>query len=103
MGCLQTLLFDAVGRGDWAADHRHRAIREELLVQRSLERRWRDLVRTVAPEAANQDTVFAWLQVVVALAIELANLTVSRHDELLELRAPAAAIRRGLSYIARRM
>jgi hypothetical protein len=38
---------------------------EELFVQKSLERRWRELVRTVAPEAARQDVVFNWLQVVV--------------------------------------
>jgi hypothetical protein len=63
-------------------------IREELLVQRDLERRWRDLVRTVAPEAGNQDTIFDWLQVVVQLAIDYAGLThVPRSDEPLELRA----------------
>ncbi len=61
---------------------------EELRVQRDLERRWRDLVRTVAPEAGNQETIFRWLQVIVELAIEYAGLQhVSRSDEPLELRA----------------
>lgn len=103
LGRLQDILFNAVQRVDWGGHYAHRAIREELLVQRSLERRWRDLVRTVAPEAANQDTVFAWLQVVVALAIELANMTVSRHDEPTELRALPPQFEESLSYIARRM
>ena len=82
---------------------RHRAIREELLVQRSLEHRWRDLVRTVAPEAANQPTVFAWLQVVVALAIELAKVKAPDRDEPFELRALPPQFEEGLSYIAQRI
>jgi hypothetical protein len=98
---LQNLLIGAVERTNWTSYHGQRAIREELLVQRSLERRWRDLVRTVAPEAANQETIFAWLQVVVALAIYMANLTVTQHDEPFELRALPPQFEESLSYIAR--
>jgi hypothetical protein len=100
---LQDILFAAIHRANWSSHHGQRAIREELLVQRSLERRWRDLVRTVAPEAANQDTVFLWLQVVVALAIEMAQMTVPHHDEPFELRALPPQFEESLSYIARRI
>jgi hypothetical protein len=99
---LRTVLIDAVRGGHWQT-HGHRAIREELLVQRSLEHRWRDLVRTVAPEAANQPTVFAWLQVVVALAIELAKVKAPDRDEPFELRALPPQYEESLSYIAQRI
>jgi hypothetical protein len=36
----------------------------------SLESRWRDLVRTIAPDASGQHAVFAWLRLVVAQALE---------------------------------
>jgi hypothetical protein len=49
------------------------AVVEELSVQLSLEERWRNLVRTVAPEAGNQESVFRLLR----LVIEQAN-----HDAL---------------------
>ena len=50
------------------------AVVEELSVQFSLEERWRNLVRTVAPEAGNQESIFRLLR----LVIEQAN-----HDALL--------------------
>lgn len=42
---------------------------EELLVQQSLEKRWQDLVRTVAPEAGDQERVFRLLELVIEQAI----------------------------------
>ena len=45
------------------------AVMEELRVQHSLEDRWRNLVRTVAPEAGNQERVFRLLELVVEQAI----------------------------------
>lgn len=45
------------------------AVMEELRVQYSLEDRWRNLVRTVAPEAGNQERVFRLLELVVEQAI----------------------------------
>jgi hypothetical protein len=45
------------------------AVMEELRVQHSLEDRWRNLVRTVAPEAGNQQRVFRLLELVVEQAI----------------------------------
>jgi hypothetical protein len=44
------------------------AVVEELSVQLSLERRWRDLVRTVAPEAGNQESIFRLLRLVIEQA-----------------------------------
>jgi hypothetical protein len=38
---------------------------EELRVQESLEQRWQDLVRTVAPEAGDQEAVFRLLKLVI--------------------------------------
>jgi hypothetical protein len=49
--------------------HLRSRLTEELLVQKSLERRWRELVGSIAPEAARQDRVFNWLQVVIMQAI----------------------------------
>jgi hypothetical protein len=51
------------------------AVMEELSVQLSLEERWRNLVRTVAPEAGNQETVFRLLK----LVIEQANFDVQHN------------------------
>jgi hypothetical protein len=54
------------------------SVREELSVQWSLEERWQDLVRTVAPEASNQRRVFDLLRLVIKQAnfdaAQLANL-----------------------------
>jgi hypothetical protein len=44
------------------------AVGEELRVQGSLERRWRDLVRTVAPEAGDQESIFSLLELVISQA-----------------------------------
>jgi hypothetical protein len=44
------------------------AVLEELRVQWSLEERWQNLVRTVAPEAGNQDQVFGLLKTVIEQA-----------------------------------
>jgi hypothetical protein len=52
-----------------ARPHLRTRLIEELQIQKSLEKRWRELVRSVAPEAAGQDLVFSWLQVVVMQAI----------------------------------
>jgi len=55
------------------------AVGEELRVQNSLEQRWQDLVRTVAPEAADQEAIFSLLRLVVEQAIHdvetIANTT----------------------------
>jgi hypothetical protein len=55
---------------------------EELNVQRSLESRWQDLVRTVAPEAGDRESVFRLLRLVIAQASfdaeQLAGQGVSR-------------------------
>ncbi len=73
-------------------------------MQRSLERRWRDLVRTVAPEAGNQDTVFDWLEVVILVASGLDNLHMPHSDEPLELRAHLPPqFEESLAHIARSM
>ncbi len=44
------------------------AVLEELRVQESLEERWQNLVRTVAPEAGNQQSVFELLRRVIRQA-----------------------------------
>jgi hypothetical protein len=44
------------------------AVLEELRVQESLEQRWQDLVRTVAPEAGDQPSVFELLRLVIRQA-----------------------------------
>jgi hypothetical protein len=44
------------------------AVAEELRVQESLEKRWQDLVRTVAPEAADRESVFGLLKLVIKQA-----------------------------------
>lgn len=44
------------------------AVLEELRVQESLEERWQNLVRTVAPEAGNQQSVFELLRLVIRQA-----------------------------------
>jgi hypothetical protein len=44
------------------------AVVEELTVQFSLEERWRNLVRTVAPEAGNQESIFRLLRLVIEQA-----------------------------------
>jgi hypothetical protein len=103
LGRLTDTLSRALGNGNWQAPDAHHVIREELRVQRSLERRWRDLVRTVAPEAGNQSTVFDWLQVVVHLALGLASLTLPASDEPLELRALPPQFEETLAQIARRI
>lgn len=87
--------------GHWQTPQGQTAIREELMVQRSLERRWRDLVRTVAPEAGNQDTVFDWLQVVIHLAMTLGSVHIPHSDEPLELRALPPQFEETLAHIAR--
>jgi hypothetical protein len=43
---------------------------EELRVQRSLEERWENLVRTVAPEAGNRREIFDLLRTVIEQAYE---------------------------------
>jgi hypothetical protein len=54
-------------------------VAEELRVQASLEERWQDLVRTVAPEAGDQEFVFRLLKMVIEQAAydadRLAHLT----------------------------
>jgi hypothetical protein len=101
-GRLTLVLGDLLSQPRWRTPHASRAIREELMVQRSLERRWRDLVRTVAPEAANQDTVFGWLQVVVDLAMSLANLQLPYRDEPFELRALPPQFEESLAQLVRK-
>jgi hypothetical protein len=44
------------------------AVLEELRVQESLEERWQNLVRTVAPEAGDQESVFELLKLVIKQA-----------------------------------
>jgi hypothetical protein len=44
------------------------AVLEELRVQESLEDRWRNLVRTVTPEAGDQESVFQLLKQVIEQA-----------------------------------
>jgi hypothetical protein len=100
---LTHTLDHALQHGNWQNPEGRLVIREELMVQRSLERRWRDLVRTVAPEAGNQSTVFDWLQVVIHLAINLASLTLPRSDEPIELRALPPQFEETLAQIARRI
>lgn len=100
---LKLLLTDLLTDATLTRHETIKAVREELVVQRSLERRWRDLVRTVAPEAGNQDTVFEWLQVIVAFAEGLGGLKLPHHDEPFELRALPPQFEESLSYIARRM
>lgn len=48
-------------------------VAEELRVQESLEKRWQDLVRTVAPEAGDQESVFTLLKLVIEHAEYEAN------------------------------
>jgi hypothetical protein len=45
------------------------AISEELRVQESLEERWQDLVRTVAPEAGARESIFRLLRLIIREAI----------------------------------
>jgi hypothetical protein len=54
-----------------AQPHLRLRLSEELLIQKSLEKRWRELVRTVAPEAARQEPVFNWLRLVIMQAISV--------------------------------
>jgi len=42
---------------------------EELFVQESLEKRWKNLVRTVAPEAGEQESIFGLLELVIKQAM----------------------------------
>jgi hypothetical protein len=49
-------------------------VREELQVQRQLEKRWRNLVRTVAPAAGDQETIFELLDLVILQAESEAGL-----------------------------
>jgi hypothetical protein len=100
---LTHTLERALSDGRWRTAHAHVAIREELRVQRSLERRWRDLVRTVAPEAGNQETVFEWLQVVIELSLHIGGMTtpLPRSDEPLELRALPPQFEESLAHLAR--
>jgi hypothetical protein len=51
--------------------HLRAHLTEELLIQKSLEKRWRELVRTVAPEAARQEPVFNWLHLVIMQGISV--------------------------------
>ena len=44
------------------------SVAEELRVQKSLEERWQDLLRTVAPEAGDQEAVFQLLKLVIEQA-----------------------------------
>ena len=44
------------------------SVMEELNVQTSLESRWQDLVRTVAPEAGDRESVFSLLKLVIEQA-----------------------------------
>jgi hypothetical protein len=102
MNRLTQTLDRALEPGHWQTHPAQTAIREELTVQRSLERRWRDLVRTVAPEAGNQDTVFDWLQVVINLALYYGGgLHIPQSDEPLELRALPPQFEETLAHIAR--
>jgi hypothetical protein len=104
MGRLTQALARALEPGHWQSHQAQTAIREELMVQRSLERRWRDLVRTVAPEAGNQDTVFDWLQVVIHLALHFSgSMSMPHGDEPLELRALPPQFEEILAHIARRI
>jgi hypothetical protein len=45
------------------------AVAEELRVQESLETRWQNLVRTVAPEAGERDFIFGLLKIIIEEAI----------------------------------
>lgn len=103
-------VIGTAGWGDKSREQRHRIemvrriIEEELRVQRSLDRRWRNLIRTVGPEAGNQATVFDWPLVVVSLAIRFAALpSMPRSDEPLELRALPPQYEETLLTIAGRM
>ena len=98
---LQEELNKVLGKVHWSNHLTHKAIREELTVQRSLEHRWRNLIRTVAPEAGNQDTIFEWLQVIVVFAAGLGGVKLPERDEPLELRALPPQYEESLSYIAR--
>ncbi|MGB8840860.1 MAG: hypothetical protein WCC64_07290 [Aliidongia sp.] len=49
-------------------DRKHKGLAEELRVQASLEERWENLVRTVAPEAGDQQSVFVLLRKVIEQA-----------------------------------
>jgi hypothetical protein len=80
------------------APHLRSRLTEELLIQKSLEKRWRELVRSVAPEAGRQQPVFNWLRLVIMQAISVLNdPTISGHrhtitwdqDEIIEGRFPA--------------
>ena len=60
-------------------------IEEELLVQKSLERHWRELVRTVAPEASRQQIVFNWLQIVIMESFSVIANKLTHHGRTLRL------------------
>jgi hypothetical protein len=49
-------------------ERRRQGVAEELRVQASLEERWENLVRTVAPEAGDQQTIFTLLGRIIAQA-----------------------------------
>jgi hypothetical protein len=53
------------------------SIREELMIQKNLEKRRPELIRTIAPEAARQDHVFKWRQVIVMQPFSILDPTVS--------------------------
>jgi hypothetical protein len=53
------------------------SVDEELRVQLTLEDRWENLVRTIAPEAGNQELIFALLRMVIEQAIYEVNNKVS--------------------------
>lgn len=47
---------------------------EEFRVQRSLEKRWENLVRTIAPEAGDQQSIFGLLSLIIAQAAHRARI-----------------------------
>jgi hypothetical protein len=51
-----------------------KSVGEELRVQMSLESRWEDLVRTVAPQAGDQESVFVLLRKVIEQAMHDVNI-----------------------------
>jgi hypothetical protein len=51
-----------------------KSVGEELRVQMSLESRWEDLVRTVAPQAGDQESVFILLRKVIDQAMHDVNI-----------------------------
>ena len=78
------------------------AVSEELRVQESLERRWQDLVRTVAPEAGEREAVFGLLALVIQQAIHEAEQLAQRTSLPRSPTALPPQFEQSLATIARR-